>query len=262
MARLINTIIVGGGQAGLALSYYLSKQGHEHIVFEKGFQPAEAWRNHRWDSFTLVTPNWMIQLPGIEYHGNAPDAYLPKDEIIQLFEEYITRYQQPVQYNTVVTAVDKLDKYYQITTNQGLYQCVNVVIATGTYQEPKIPDYSEDISSSIKQIHTSQYHNPDSVPSGGVLVVGTGQSGLQIAEELYQSGRKVLQSVSNVIRLPRRYRGKDIAWWFSKIGNFDRTVDQLNSPKEKYIPFPQVSGKDGRTCSQFAPIRTGWGGFE
>lgn len=245
MSKFIETIIVGGGQAGLSLSYYLTQKGREHIIFERAPQAADAWRNHRWDSFTLVTPNWMIQLPGAEYQGSDPDGYLPRDQIVQLFEQYIAQYHLPVQHNTLVSQVEKTEGGFDVKTDRGTFQATNVVIATGFYHQPKIPAFSSNVLPSIQQIHSSQYRNPDSLPVGAVLVVGAGQSGLQIAEELYQNGRKVYLCVSNVIRMPRRYRGKDATWWFDKVGFFDRTVDQLASPKAKYASFPQLSGKNG-----------------
>jgi len=244
MTEKIDTIIVGGGQGGLATSYYLKQQNREHIILEQDDQAASAWRK-RWDSFTLVTPNWMTRLPGAEYQGNNPDGFTARDDVIKYFENYIQQFSFPVQYKTRVISVDHLDPVYRLTTNQGDFEATNVVIATGMFQEPKIPQFRSKLSSDIYQFHSSEYRNPDLLPDGAVLVVGSAQSGVQIAEELYQSGRKVYLSVGSAGRGPRRYRGKDITRWSFEMGNFNRTVDLLPSPKAKFMGSLQGSGKDG-----------------
>ena len=242
----IETIIVGGGQAGLATSYHLKQLGREHIIFEAADKPAQAWRNDRWDSFTFVTPNWTIQLPGAHYDGDDPDGYLSKDEIVAYFERYIEKYDLPVRFKTSVLEVAPMDGGgYQVQTSGGVYQAKNVVIATGSFQNPKIPAYSANIPVDVKQLHSGHYRNADQLPDGAVLVVGTGQSGMQIAEELYQGGRKVYLSTGFAPRAPRRYRGKDIVTWLLDTGFFNQTVDKLPSPKARFTANPQVSGKDG-----------------
>ncbi|MCZ7545374.1 MAG: NAD(P)-binding domain-containing protein [Anaerolineae bacterium] len=243
----INTIIVGGGQAGLALSYYLLQQGREHLVLEQATQVANTWRNQRWDSFTFVTPNWAIRLPGAEYQGDAPDGYMPRNDIVAYFEQYMNRFAFPIRFGTRVASVEpKADgDGYLVRTDETVYDAANVVIATGLFQNPKIPPFSADLPAGILQLHSSKYRNPQALPSGAVLVVGTGQSGCQIAEELYQSGRTVYQCVGSAGRAPRRYRGKDVFEWLNITGFFDRTVDKLPSPKAKFLAAPQISGRDG-----------------
>jgi len=245
LTETVDTLVVGGGQAGLAVSYHLMQQGRPHVVLEQAAQAGEAWRNHRWDSFTFVTPNWMIQLPGAAYAGPDPDGYLPRDEIVTYFEQYVQRFRLPVRYETRVTRVEPQNGGYRVTTGQGLYQAAQVVMATGSFQHARIPPAAARLPSSLLQLHSGQYRNPHALPPGAVLIVGSGQSGCQIAEELYQSGRKVYLSIGRVGRLPRRYRGKDITWWLNRIGFFDRTVDQLPSPQAKFAGNPQFSGKDG-----------------
>jgi len=243
----IETIIVGGGQAGLATSYHLSQLGREHIVLDAAEKPAHAWRNDRWDSFTLVTPNWSILLPGANYEGNDPDGFLPKTEIVAYFEKYLEKYKLPVRFNTKVTEVAPLEdgKGYQVKTDENTYQAKNVVMATGSFQKPKIPAFSANIPAGILQLHSGHYRNVDGLPDGAVLVIGSGQSGLQIAEELYQNGRMVHLCTGTAPRVPRRYRGRDIVRWLVDTGFFDQTVDKLASPKAKFAGNPQATGKDG-----------------
>ena len=245
MSQRIDTVIVGGGQAGLAISYYLKQEGREHVVLERATAVANAWRNERWDSFTLVTPNFQVRMPGAEYNGDDPYAFMSKAEVVKYFDDYVERFDLPVHCGVEVFSVEQQGKRYIVRTSEGDYETDNVVIATGLYQSPRIPLFSAYISSNILQIHSSQYRIPSSLPSGAVLVVGTGQSGAQIAQELYQSGRKVYLSIGSAGRVPRRYRGKDINDWFTWMGMFDTKVEELKSPKLKFHAHPQISGKNG-----------------
>ena len=243
----IETIIIGGGQAGLATSYHLKQLGREHIVFESAEKAGNAWRNDRWDSFTFVTPNWTIQLPGAHYDGNDPDGFLTRAEIVAYFEQYVEKFNLPVRYNITVLEVAALENGsgYQVKTSGGTYQAKNVVIATGSFQKPKIPAYSKNIPADIKQLHSGHYRNPDQLPEGAVLVVGAAQSGMQIGEELYQNGRRVYLSTGFAPRVPRRYRGRDIVAWLIDTGFFDQTVDKLPSPKARFGANPQATGREG-----------------
>lgn len=242
----IETIIVGGGQAGLATSYHLKRLGREHVIFEAADKPAHVWRDDRWDSFTFVTPNWMIQLPGAHYDGNDPDGFLSKGEIIAYFERYLEQYDLPVRFKTPVVDVTRMDAGgYQVRTEAEVYQAKNVVIATGSFQNPKIPAFSKNIPTDILQIHSGKYRNPAQLPDGAILIAGSAQSGMQIAEELYQSGRKVYLSTGFAPRVPRRYRGRDILAWLVDTGFLDQTVDKLPSPKARFGANPQATGRDG-----------------
>ncbi len=247
MDEAIHTVIVGGGQAGLSLSYYLGKRGIEHLVLEKADQPAEAWRNHRWDSFTLVTPNRAFRIPGAEYHGDEPDGFMPLKEIVNRFEQYIDRYSLPVRYHTQVTSVEASEAGpgYTVRTNGANIKARNVVIATGLFQRDKIPAYAVEVPAAIRQIHSGEYRNPQAIPSGAVLVVGSAQSGCQIAEELHRSGQKIYLCVGTAGRMPRRYRGKDIVEWLHLDGFLDQTPDRLSSPQMRFAGNFQLSGKDG-----------------
>lgn len=245
MSEHVDTVIVGGGQAGLAVSYHLSQQGRAHKILEQASKPAEAWRNHRWDSFTLVTPNWMLRMPGAEYQGDDPEGFMPREKVVAYLEDYIERFRLPIQYGARVSSVEKYGTGYLVHTDEAAVEADNVVIATGLFQQPNIPRLSANLPAEVQQHHSSQYRNPEGLPPGAVLVVGSAQSGGQIAEELYQSGRKVYLCVSSAGWGPRRYRGQDIAWWMDKAGFGAVTVDKLPSPKMKFAPSARVSGKDG-----------------
>jgi putative flavoprotein involved in K+ transport len=243
--RSVDTVVVGGGQAGLAISYYLKQEGREQVVLEKASAVANAWRNQRWDSFTLVTPNFQVRMPGAEYKGSDPYGFMSLAEVVQYFDNYVQRFRLPVRCNVEVLSVEKVEDRYLVRTSEGEYEADNVVIATGLYQAPKIPKFSERIPANILQIHSMEYKNPSLLKDGAALVVGTGQSGAQIAEELYQSGREVYLSIGGAGRVPRRYRGRDINDWFTRMGMFDTKVEELKSPADKFQPHPQISGKNG-----------------
>jgi putative flavoprotein involved in K+ transport len=245
MIDTVETLIVGGGQAGLAISYYLKQERREHVVLERAPAVANAWRHQRWDSFTLVTPNFQVRMPGAEYSGNDPYGFMSLSQVVKYFDDYVRRFRLPVRCGVEVTRVEKRSEFYLARTSEGDYEAVNVVIATGLYQSPKIPGFSAAIPAEVLQIHSMEYRNPLALPEGAVLVVGTGQSGAQLAEELYQSGTKVYLSIGSAGRVPRRYRGKDINDWFTRMGMFDTEVGELKSPRDKFAPHPQISGKNG-----------------
>jgi len=248
MRTHVDTVIVGGGQAGLAVSYYLMQQGRDHLVLEQSDRAAEAWRNHRWESFTLNTPNWQTRLPGAEYSGTDPDGFMTRNDVVAYLEGYVARFQLPVRYRVRVARVDRERQSgsYRLTTGEGrLITARNVVMATGLYQTPKLPKFSLALPENIRQVHSDAYRNPGELIPGAVLVVGSAQSGAQIAEELYQAGKKVYLAVGRAGRVPRRYRGKDANWWSEKLGIYDRTVDQLPSPQAKFAGKPHISGTMG-----------------
>lgn len=241
----VETVIVGGGQAGLAVSYGLTRQNREHVVLERE-RLGQRWRE-KWDSFTLVTPNWTVRLPGAAYDGPDPDAFMPRDQVVRYLEGYARSFAAPVRQGVTVTAVEPTDGpgRYRVSSDGGTYLADYVVTATGNFQKPRIPELSRTLPPAVKQLHSSQYRSPRELPDGGVLVVGTGQSGAQIAEELHQAGRPVYLSVGRCGRMPRRYRGRDIARWGEAMGLLERTVDQLPSPAARFACHPHVTGKDG-----------------
>lgn len=242
----IETVIVGGGQAGLATSYYLKQLGREHVILEQASQAANVWRSERWDSFTTVTPNWALKLPGAEYNGADPAGFMSRDKLIAYFDEYIERFQPPIRFNTRVISVEPMEpRGYRVNAVDSAIEAANVVMATGFYQLPKIPPSAAGLASDIKQFHSSTYRNPDSLSQGAVLVVGSGQSGCQIAEELCHRSHKVFLSTGGAGRLPRRYRGKDIIEWLDRIGVIDLTPEQLPPGMGKFNGIPHLSGTDG-----------------
>jgi putative flavoprotein involved in K+ transport len=218
-------IIVGGGQAGLSMSYCLKAQGIEHLVLEKN-RVGHEWRSRRWDSFCLVTPNWQCQLPGYPYSGNDPYGFMAKDEIVEYLEGYAASFQPPVIEGVTVERISQLaDGLFLVKTSIDIYTCDRVVIAVSGYHRPKIPAISANLPSDILQLHSSSYKNPESLPAGSVLVVGTGQSGCQIAEDLHLAGTPVHLCVGGAPRSPRRYRGKDAVEWLDLMGYYNLSID-------------------------------------
>jgi putative flavoprotein involved in K+ transport len=245
MVDSIETVVIGAGQAGLSTSYALKQQGREHIILDKAGSPGNSWRSERWDSFTFVSPNWTFKLPGGEYDGPDPDGFMTRAELISRFDRHVEKHQLPVAYNSQVTSVLPVDGGdFLVQTQDKEYRARNVVAANGWFQVGKIPPYSDKIPPSILQFHTSKYRNPQSIPPGAVLVIGSGQSGAQISEELFQSGRKVYLATGVAPHSPRRYRGKDIFHWIYDSGFANQTFEQLRFAGRDFVA-PMVSGKDG-----------------
>jgi putative flavoprotein involved in K+ transport len=241
--KSVDTLIIGGGQAGLSTSYFLKQAGKEHIILEKAETAGSVWRNGRWDSFCLNTPNWTIRLPGLDIQALDPDAFMPRAEIVSLFENYAANL--PIQYSSPVLSINNENGSFRVITHQETWQARNVVIATGLYQKPKVPAFATAVHSQVLQLTSETYRNEVSLPPGAVLVVGSAQSGCQIAEDLYQGGRKVYLCVGSAGRAPRRYRGKDIFEWLVRSGFMNSTTAQLPSPLARFAGNPQISGTHG-----------------
>lgn len=244
----VDTVVVGGGQAGLSVSYHLREHAIDHLVLEQSDKPAEAWRNHRWDSFTLNTPNWQTRLPGAEYNGVDPEGFMSRSEVVAYLENYVVKFHLPIGFGVRIEWVerDETTGLYLIQASNGRRVTArNVVIATGLCQTPKVPRFSAALPSAIRQVHSDAYRNPQELLPGAVLVVGSAQSGAQIAEELHLAGRKVFLAVGRAGRTPRRYRGRDANWWSEKLGLYDRGVDQLPSPGARFAAKPHISGTLG-----------------
>ena len=240
-----SVIIVGGGQSGLSMSYCLKEKGIDHIIFEKN-AIAHAWRDKRWDTFCLVTPNWQCQLPGYPYPGSDPHGFMQKDAIVDYIKSYAASFDSPVHEGVEVLKVRKNnDDRFELTTSIGLYTADQVVIAAGSYHTAKIPKFSERFPDTIQQLHASEYKNPQSLPES-VLVVGTGQSGCQIAEDLHLEGKTVHLSVGSAPRTPRLYRGKDVVDWLDQMGYYDLSIEdhpQKETVRNKANHY--VTGRDG-----------------
>ena len=222
----VPVIIVGGGQAGLSMSYCLKAQGIAHVIFEKN-RIAHAWATQRWDSFCLVTPNWQCQLPGYPYPGNDPNGFMLKDEIVRYVEDYARLIEAPVREGVVVRRVAKTaTDNFAVQTSEGEFTADAVVLAVSGYHVPQIPRIAERIAPGIHQLHSSAYRNPSQLPEGEVLVVGTGQSGCQIAEDLHLAGRAVHLVVGTAPRCPRVYRGRDAVDWLADLGQYDLPVEK------------------------------------
>lgn len=242
----IDTVIVGAGQAGLATSYWLGQLGVEHVVLERAAHPASVWRDHRWDSFSLVTPNWVLCMPGAAYEGDDPDGYLPRSQVIDFFTSYVERFQLPVRFDTTVTSIESDGEHrFRVHTPDSVIEAANVVVATGFFQVPKVPAFASGLAPDIVQVHSDAYRNPGSLPDGAVLVVGSAMSGCQIAEDLSLAGRTVYLSIGGTGRAPRRYRGHDTYWWLEKVGYFDLTIEQFPPGVTRFDSHPHVTGANG-----------------
>ena len=238
-------IVVGGGHAGLGMSYWLKQAGIDHLVFDRG-QIADTWRVQRWDAFCLVTPNWQCQLPGYPYQGNDPDGFMVNDEIIQYIESYAAFVDPPLVSSVEVTNVALEDARFKVETSNGQYSANNVVVATGAYHYQNIPKISACLPKDIIQLHSSEYKNSRSLPDGSIMVVGTGQSGCQIAEDLHLEKRHVHLCVGRAPRTPREYRGKDCVKWLDEMGHYKLTTDDHpEGPAVRFETNHYVTGRGG-----------------
>ena len=224
-----SVIVVGGGQAGLSASYYLQQQGIDHLVLEK-HGVTHTWRNQRWDAFSLVTPNWQCALPGYTYvddfKGADPHGFMKKDEINEYLAGFVKSVNAPVREGvTVQRVVPRAIGGFEVHTSQGEFSADQVIVASGGYHTPIIPRLAERLPVGIHQMHSEQYRNPEALPAGNVLVVGSGQSGAQIAEDLHLAGRKVYLAVGDAPRCARFYRGKDVVDWLAQMGYYEIGVD-------------------------------------
>ncbi|MDH3517837.1 MAG: FAD-dependent oxidoreductase [Acidimicrobiia bacterium] len=261
----VDVVVVGGGQAGLGTAYYLALAGLDFVVLERG-RLGETWRSQRWDSFALNTPNWMNGLPGAPYAGPDPFGFMTHLELARSFEEYADRFGLPVRTGVSVTGVSSSSsgaRYLvsgETTDGESVsYQADSVVIASGILQSPRIPPASSKIPDHIVQLHTGSYKSPDLLPDGAVVVVGGGQSGAQVVEDLRKAGRSVYFSISNAGRLPRRYRGRDFMDWWNDMGLWDLATDEVDDPAVLATTNPLVSGVGplGHTVSHQQLARDG-----
>ena len=244
MPERIEVVIVGAGQAGLAVSRELTEAGIAHVVLERG-RVGQTWRG-RWDSFCLVTPNWFLQLPGYPYEGDDPDAFMLRDEVVAYLERYAAGFEAPVREGIEVTALSSgPDGGFLLETSAGEIMAGTVVLSTGAYQRPHRPAGAATLPEDLHQIDVEDYRNPAELPSGPVLVVGSGQSGCQIAEELHRAGREVFLACGRASWFPRRLGDRDLAWWGLETGFLDAPLSSLPSPAARLAANVQASGVGG-----------------
>lgn len=252
--RSVETVVVGGGQAGLVMSALLRDAGREHIVVERRATLGGGWQD-RWEAFRLVSPNWTTSVPGFDYRGNDPDGFMPRDEVVDHWRAYAASIAAPIELETAVTRLRTREDGrpgFLLDTSRGAFEAREVIVAGGGFQEPRIPGTGAGFSARIRQVHSHHYRRAGDLPSGAVLVVGSGQSGVQLAEELHAAARTVFLSVGHCGRVPRRYRGHDVFWWLRRlivdgeaVGAAIPTVDQLADPRLRFACNPQLSGHSG-----------------
>jgi len=245
MGNRIETVVVGGGQAGLAASYCLSQLGREHVMLERK-RLAERWRSERWDSLAFQFPNWSLGLPGYAYRACDPDGFASRDTVVQFLEDYARHIKVPVRLGVTAKALrhDAGDAYaFDLETDQGCWMARNVVLATGPFQTPSVPSCAAAVPKHVVQLHSRDYRNPSQLPPGPVLVVGGGISGAEIAHELNQSRREVFLSIGSYKKAPRRYRGRDTFWWIEELKFWDRPTTPCTPGRLEGIPL--LTGHNG-----------------
>jgi putative flavoprotein involved in K+ transport len=248
MGEVLDAVVVGAGQAGLGASYYLQGDDRKHVVFEQG-RIGETWLSQRWDSFQLNTLNFMNVLPGLPYQGTEPDGFWRQDELVAYFQDYVEHFNLPVRTGVRVVSLDQAqDSHLFILKTKGdggadeTVLCRSVIVASGRQCVPKIPALQDKLPGDITQLHTAGYRNPAAIPPGAVVIVGSAQSGCQIAEDLLAAGRKVYLCTGKAGRVPRRYRGRDILEWMLDMKFWETTYASLEDKSASRNPFPQVSG--------------------
>jgi putative flavoprotein involved in K+ transport len=238
-----DVVVIGGGQAGLAMSAVLQQHGREHVVLERR-RIGERWRCERWDSLRFQFPNWTLRLPQYSYAGDDPDGFAHQLEILCMIEDYAARIRAPVREDSeVVGLAEDGGQGFIVSLSEGSLLARRVVVATGPFQRPLVPPIAREVSPSVLQTDPTRYRSPGNLPNGAVLVVGSGASGCQIADELHGAGRRVYLSVSRHRRAPRRFRGKDVYYWMEKLGRFTQTIDSF--PDRHWPPSTVVTGVAG-----------------
>ena len=243
----IDTVVIGAGHSGLAISYCLSERGVEHVLLERS-DVANSWKTERWDSLRLLTPNWQSRLPGLAYEGDDPDGFMTVPEVISFVDHYADVISAPIQTRTTVTSVCCAGDGYRVDTNRGSWKCRAIVVASGACNVASIPAIAASAPPSIASVTPLDYRDPDQLGKGGVLVVGASATGIQLADEIHRSGRQVTLSVGEHVRMPRVYRGRDIQWWMDAVGVLDERYDQVDDiNRARNVPSPQLVGSPERS---------------
>ena len=244
MTESTDVVVIGGGQAGLATSHELTLHGVEHVVLERS-RVAATWRG-RWESFCLVTPNWSVRLPGGGYSGDDPDGYMPRDQIVAFLERYAASIEAPVREGVDVSSLERLpDGEFLLRTTEGDLRAASVVVATGAYQRPHLPSAAVTLPVDLPRVTSEDYRDPGSLPAGNILVVGSGQTGCQLAEELHQAGREVFLSCGRAPWIPRRIGDRDVFWWAVETGFMDQPVEALPTPAARLFANLLSTGHEG-----------------
>ena len=239
-------MVIGAGHAGLAVSKELTQRSIDHVVLERG-EVANTWRTERWDSLRLLTPNWQARLPGFAYDGDDPDGYMTMPQVIDFIARYGVHIDAPVETNTTVETVRRGDDGYEVIANTGVWECGALVLATGAFNLPKLPQAASNWPSDLDSITPKEYQSADQLRDGGVMVVGASATGIQIADDVVGSGRPVTLAVGEHVRMPRVYRGKDIQWWMDQAGLLDERYDEVDDiVRARHVPSPQLVGTPER----------------
>jgi putative flavoprotein involved in K+ transport len=253
--RFATTIIIGAGQSGLAMSRHLTARSIDHVVLERG-EVANSWRTERWDSLRLLTPNWQSRLPGYAYTGDDPDGFMTMPEVVRFLQRYAELSRAPIVTRTCVTKVRQVDGGYEIATSQGPWRCRMVVIASGACNIATVPSLGADLPHEVASLTPLQYRNPGLLPDGGVMIVGASASGIQLAREIQATGRRVVLSVGEHVRVPRTYRGRDIQWWMDAIGAMDVRYDAIEDiERARRLPSFQLIGTKERETVDLNSLR-------
>lgn len=245
-AGTVDAIVIGAGHAGLAISHCLRERAIDHVVLERG-DVANSWRNERWESLKLLTPNWQSRLPGFSYSGDDPDGYMSMPEVIDFIGRYAEKINAPVLTQTEVTSVRRHASEYEVATRKGSWRSRAVILASGACNLPAIPAAAAESPAHVASLTPHSYRNPSQLAEGGVLVVGASATGLQLADEIHRSGRPVTIAVGEHVRLPRVYRGRDIQWWMHAAGVLDESLEDIDDiVRARNIPSPQLVGSRDR----------------
>jgi putative flavoprotein involved in K+ transport len=253
--KFATTIIIGAGQSGLAMSRHLTARSIDHVVLERG-EVANSWRTERWDSLRLLTPNWQSRLPGYAYAGDDPDGFMTMPEVVSFLQEYAEVSRAPILLETCVTRVRRQDGGYEVSTRQGMWRCRTLVIASGACNIASIPSLDAGLPAKVTHLTPMQYRHPHLLPDGGVLIVGASASGMQLAREIQATGRRVVLSVGEHVRMPRTYRGRDIQWWMDAIGAMDVRYDAVEEiERARRLPSLQLIGTPERVTIDLNSLR-------
>lgn len=243
--KRIDTVIIGAGQAGLAMSFCLRQHAVPHVILERG-EVANSWRTERWDSLRLLTPNWQSRLPGFAFAGSNPDGFMDMTEVVGFLDGYATRIAAPVETHTVVSSVTRQGEGFRVVTSRGTWACRNLVLASGACNRAHVPACAAALPEHVTQLSPLEYRNPGQLPAGGVLVVGASATGVQLASEIRAAGLQVTLAAGQHIRMPRHYRGRDIKWWMDRSGLLATTTDQIDDlARARAVPSLQLVGDAG-----------------